>query len=388
MTGPARITDSWLRDPNAQAVCQMLTNAGHQAHFVGGCVRNALMGVPVTDLDIATSARPDVVMTLAKDAGFNPVPTGIEHGTVTVVVEGEPFEITTWRRDVETDGRRAVIVFADKLEDDAHRRDFTMNALYAAPDGQIVDPLGGLPDLEARRVRFIDNAEDRIREDYLRILRFFRFHAWYGDEDAGLDREALAAIANLSDGIATLSRERVGAEMLKLLAAPDPAPALAAMDHAGALRHVMPGLSVKTLPVLVHLEEQLSVAPNPLRRLACLGGEDHGAALRLSKANERALNRLLEYRGQATAPTALGYRLGVEAAMDVSLINAALLEMPLDPQTKADATRGAAASFPVRAEDLMPRFEGAALGAELRRLEDIWIASDFSLDRDALLDRT
>ncbi len=362
----------------------MLTDAGYAAHFVGGCVRNALMQVPVTDLDITTDARPETVMELARSAGFNPVPTGIEHGTVTVVVAGEPFEITTWRRDVETDGRRAVVVFADRLEDDAHRRDFTMNALYAAPDGAITDPLGGYDDLVARRVVFIDNAADRIREDYLRILRFFRFHAWYGDEEAGLDRGALAAIADLSEGIEGLSRERVGSEMLKLLSAADPAPAVAAMEQAGALGHVMAGLSTRALPILVHFEQQTGTAPNAIRRLAVLGGEGHGDLLRLSKSQTRALERLLDHRGDTAPPAALGYRIGKDAARDVALINSALLETPPSPDLEGEISRGAGAVFPITPGDLMPDLEGAALGEALRRLETDWIASDFTLGKSAL----
>ena len=207
-----RITENWIKDQAAQKVCAMLTDAGKQAWFVGGCVRNALLGAPVSDLDISTDARPEEVIALAAAAGLKPVPTGIDHGTVTVVVDRHPFEVTTFRRDVETDGRRAVVAFADTMEEDASRRDFTMNALYAAPDGTVVDPLGGLPDLEARRVRFIGDPHDRIREDYLRILRFFRFHAWYGSD--GLDRDGYAACAELSDGLENLSKERVGQEFL------------------------------------------------------------------------------------------------------------------------------------------------------------------------------
>lgn len=225
----------------------------------------------MTDLDISTNAHPETVSKLSRKAGFHAVPTGIEHGTVTVVADSHPFEVTTWRKDVETDGRRAVVAFADRLEDDARRRDFTMNALYAAPDGQIIDPLGGLQDLLARKVRFIDDAHDRIREDYLRILRFFRFHAWYGDADAGLDPDALAAISELSDGIDTLSRERVGSEVVKLLAAPDPAPSIAAMAGSGVLARIMPGLDATALPILVHFEQDRGVAPDAMRRLAVLG---------------------------------------------------------------------------------------------------------------------
>ena len=215
-----KVSGEWLDDPAAQAVFLMLMRAGFEAYAVGGCVRNALLGVPVADVDFATNARPDLVVALAEQADLHAVPTGIEHGTITVVSGGTGFEVTTYRRDVATDGRRAVVTFADTLNDDAHRRDFTMNALYAGADGAVIDPLGGLADIKAGRVRFIDDAQQRIREDYLRILRFFRFHAWYGDPDGGIDPDALAACAELADGIDGLSNERIWAEMRKLLAAP------------------------------------------------------------------------------------------------------------------------------------------------------------------------
>jgi poly(A) polymerase len=380
-----RISADWLTGNQPQAVCAMLTEAGHQAWFVGGCVRNALIGAPISDIDITTDAPPERVTILAQNAGFHPVPTGFDHGTVTVVVQGHPFEVTTFRHDVETDGRRAVVAFANTIEDDAHRRDFTMNALYAAPDGQVTDPLGGLPDLEARRVRFIDDAHDRIREDYLRILRFFRFHAWYGDPNGGLDAEALAAISELSAGLETLSRERVGAEMKKLLAAPDPAPSVAAMVQTGVLAHVLPGADSRALPVLVYLEQALGVAPDAMRRLACLGGQDHMERLRLSKPEARRLDRLLEHRGSAARAEELGYRLGVDGGRDVLLLTAAALETPLPDGFETRLAQGAEAKFPVKPGDLMPDLAGAALGQRLKELEARWIASGFALTRDELL---
>ncbi|WP_138422213.1 CCA tRNA nucleotidyltransferase [Maritimibacter alexandrii] len=381
----ARITEAWLHDPVAQSVCAMLTSAGYQAHFVGGCVRNALIGAPVTDLDISTNAYPETVSKLARKAGFHAVPTGIEHGTVTVVADSHPFEVTTWRKDVETDGRRAVVAFADRLEDDARRRDFTMNALYAAPDGQIIDPLSGLQDLLARKVRFIDDAHDRIREDYLRILRFFRFHAWYGDADAGLDPNALAAISELSDGIDTLSRERVGSEVVKLLAAADPAPSVAAMAASGVLARIMPGLDATALPILVHFEKDRGVAPDAMRRLAVLGGCDHKDALRLSNLDARRLDTLLEHRGSTEKPAAMGYRLGADVARDVVLMNAALMEAPPPDDFIEACSAGSHAVLPVTANDLMPRFQGAELGARLKALESKWVDSGFKLTREQLL---
>ena len=360
----------------------MLTDAGYQVLFVGGCVRNALLGVPVNDVDIATDAHPEIVVTLAKAAGLDPVPTGIEHGTITVVSDHVPFEVTTFRKDVETDGRRAVVAFATSVDDDARRRDFTMNALYATPEGQIVDPLGGLPDLKDRRVRFIEDADARIREDYLRILRFFRFHAWYGDESRGLDPDALAAIAANCAGIETLSRERIGAEMLKLLAAEDPAPSVAAMRHAGVLTAVLPGADDRALAPLVHLEG--GHKPDALRRLAVIGGADVSKRLRLSRKDARRVDLYREQAGTTTGVGELAYRYGAEAAQDIHLLRAALLEQPL-ADASAAIKRGAVAKFPLRARDLDPSLKGPALGDRLKALEAAWIASDFTLDRDALL---
>ncbi|MEP1942651.1 MAG: CCA tRNA nucleotidyltransferase, partial [Sulfitobacter sp.] len=202
----------WLTSNSARSVYDAVAAAGHQVFYVGGCVRNALLGAPVSDVDMATSATPEQVIHLSKQAGLKPVPTGIDHGTITVVADGIGYELTTFRRDVQADGRRAVVAFSEDIRDDARRRDFTMNALYADREGVIIDPLGGLDDLRAAKLRFIEDADQRIREDYLRALRYFRFHAWYGNNSEGLDAEALGAIASNLDGLKTLSAERVGAE--------------------------------------------------------------------------------------------------------------------------------------------------------------------------------
>jgi tRNA nucleotidyltransferase/poly(A) polymerase len=380
-----RLDAPWLDAPATRLVVAALDAAGLGAWFVGGCVRNALLGAPVSDIDIATDAPPDRVIAACDAAGLQTVPTGIEHGTVTVVVHGTPFEVTTFRRDVETDGRRATVAFGTDLAEDARRRDFTMNALYATPDGDIVDPVGGLADLQERRLRFIGDATARIREDYLRILRFFRFHAWYADTSQGFDPEALAAIADTLDGLDRLSRERVGAEMRKLLAAADPAPEVAVMDRLGVLSRVLPGADPAPLAPLVHLEDALALAPDAMRRLAALGGEDPAERLRLSNADDRRRAIIQDSAVEGTAPGEVAWRHGAETARDAALVRAALLGAPLPQQVEDAIARGAAATFPVRAADLMPALTGPALGARLARLEAAWIASDFTLDREALL---
>lgn len=366
-----KITGDWLAP--AQPVLAML--AGHRTLFVGGCVRNALLGVPVGDVDIATDAHPDRVMDLAAAAGLRAIPTGIEHGTVTVLVDGTPYEITTFRRDVETNGRHAVVAFSDDVAEDAARRDFTMNALYAKADGTVVDPLGGLPDLSARHVRFVGNPQARIREDYLRILRFFRFHAIYGHENP--DAEALAACAANLDGLASLSRERVGAEVMKLLAARDPAPSVASMAAAGVLAQILPGADPTALAVLVHLEGGLP--PDPIRRLALLTPQ---ADLRLSRAEAARHALIATAARKGTDPMTLAYRSGADVARDAALVRGAMLGQAPD---LAGINEAASAVFPVTARDLMPALSGPALGQRLKALEAEWIASGFRLTRDELL---
>ncbi|MFZ0097271.1 MAG: CCA tRNA nucleotidyltransferase [Gemmobacter sp.] len=378
-----KVTGDWIDTPATQAVCRAMEAAGHQALFVGGCVRNALLDRPVSDIDIATDADPHTVSDIAESAGFKVVPTGIDHGTVTVISHGIPHEVTTFRQDIETDGRRAVVAYSPHIEDDAARRDFTMNALYARRDGTVIDPLGGLPDLLARRLRFVGDADARIREDYLRILRFFRFHAIYGDPDGGIDAEGLAACARHASAISGLSAERIGAEMRKLLAADDPAPSVAAMERAGVLAQVLPGGDARFLAVLVHLEDGLP--PRWLRRLAVLGGEDVTHRWRLSRAESRDLGHIRDALGAMSTPAVLGYRLGAMLAADTVLARAALFGTAPPDNWMTEIGRGASTAFPVKPADLMPALQGAALGARLKELEAEWLQSDLRLPRETLL---
>lgn len=376
-----KIAGDWLEHPGTQALMRALEGAGYKALFVGGCVRNALLREPVSDIDISTDATPETVSNLADRAGFRFIPTGIDHGTVTIVAEGKPHEVTTFRRDVETDGRRAVVAFSTDIEEDARRRDFTMNALYADRDGQVVDPLNGLADLLARRVRFVGEPETRIREDYLRILRFFRFHATHGDPEGGLDPNGLAACSAFSARLETISKERVTAELRKLLAARDPAPAVAAMAQSGVLTCILPGADPRALAPLVHLDEADS--SRWLRRLVVLGGET--GRLRLSRSEAHDLAAIRAALGSAETPAALGWRLGKKLGTDVILARAASLGSHPPPNWQAQILRGADACFPITASDLMPALQGEALGAKLRDLQARWLASDLRLGKDELL---
>lgn len=379
-----RLTAPWLNDPPVVRVMETLADGGAQAWFVGGCVRDGLLGREAGDIDIATDARPERVTELAEAKGLRAVPTGLEHGTVTLVVDRVPIEVTTLRRDVATDGRHATVAFTDRMEEDAQRRDFTVNALYADRDGAVFDPTGeGLADLKARRIRFIGEPSDRIREDYLRILRFFRFHAWYADPALGLDAEGLAASAELAEGLDQLPKERIGTEMRRLLAAPDPAPSVAAMAHAGILQRILPGAEDRFLAVLVALEGD--TPPNPIRRLAIMVGEDATDALRLSKAEAQALGKMRDGLSDGMGAGELGYRHGAELGRDILLLRAAMMGQPVSVEDQTAMETGTRAVFPIKAADLMPAFSGPDLGAEMDRLERIWIASGFKKTAEDLL---
>ena len=380
-----RIEADFLSDAAAQRVLALLVRAGHQALVVGGAVRNALLRMPASDIDIATDAHPEQVMAYAKAEGLKAVPTGIEHGTVTVIEQGRPFEVTTFRRDVETDGRRAVVAFSDRVEDDALRRDFTMNALYATPKGEVIDLVGGLQDIAARRLRFVGDPEARIREDYLRILRFFRFHACYGAPGLA-DPAALAASAALAGGLGQISKERIGHEMQKLLAAPDPTNALRLMQDSGVLAQILPGADASGMAALVRAEAAAGVAPDAgegwLRRLALLSADHPLEALRLGRAQGKYLQDLR--LAADWSPQRAAYRLGAFAARDAALLGLAS-GRPVSPDWPSAIARAVGSTFPLHSTDLMPELEGAALGRALRAAEDYWIDSGFTAPKSQLL---
>jgi poly(A) polymerase len=380
-----KLSAIWLNSDASKAVTGMLVDAGYEVYFVGGCVRNALVDMPVADLDLATNARPDVVMKLATNAGLKVIATGIDHGTVTVVADHRPFEITTFRNDVETDGRHAVVAFSNTLQEDAVRRDFTMNALYCAPDGTVIDPVGGIPDLHARHVRFINDADLRIREDYLRILRFFRFYAWFGDPDQGIDADGFAACAANLDGLEGLAKERVRTELLKTLLAPNPAPAMASMAMCGALGRLLAGADVLALAPLIHLQEQLGLPAHLHTRLAAINPGDVKSQLRLSKADALEFSRIRDGAFSAIDAAPLGYNLGSELAIEALMLRAALSGGTVTKIDMDAAQFGGAQNYPVTAKDLMPTYAGPALGARLKQLETAWIASGFTMAKPDLL---
>jgi poly(A) polymerase len=391
----------WLSRPETQRVFAALTGPGAETRAVGGAVRDSLLGIPVTEIDLATTALPQEVMTLARKAGLKAVPTGIEHGTVTVIADGKPFEVTTLRRDVETFGRHATVAFTENWEEDARRRDFTLNALYAASDGTVYDPIGGYADLVAGSVRFIGDAEARIQEDYLRILRFFRFNAYYGK--GPLDAEGLAASVRLRGGLDQLSAERIAAELRKLLVAPDAVRAVDALFDYGLLTPLLGGVPrVMRFERLAAAEAALGLAPDPALRLAALAvfvAEDAARLaerLHLSNAEQAVLLLGAEDHGDdhlpddAAAKRAL-YRLGpcsFEAHVLLAAADAGVA--PEDRnwrQALRLADRWQPPEFPLRGNDIMALgdIKGPALGNLLHRLEAEWVAGGFAEDRDQLL---
>lgn len=400
---PSLASADWLRRPETQAVLRVLAAGGYEGRVVGGAVRNALIGKAVTDIDIATSAPPEETMRLAGAAGFGVVPTGLAHGTVTVIVDHHPFEVTTLREDVETFGRHATVSFTADWAADARRRDFTINALYCAADGTVHDPLGGLADLRDRRVRFIGDAGERIREDYLRILRFFRFHAEYAT--GPLDAVGIRAAVRARDGLARLSGERVRQELLKLLVAPGAVAALEQMASHGLLTALLP--VAPRLPVMARLVEREATAgrpPDAILRLAALGiavAEDVprlAARLRLSNEERERLGHgalrtaLDPSTGEAVRRAAL-YRLDTTAWRTAVLMNWAnageagnadawrtLLDLP---------DRWALPQLPVQGRDVLALGvpPGPDVGRLLALLEAEWVAADFPDERDRLLAR-
>lgn len=396
----------WMTSVPTRAVIAALTAEGGEARFVGGCVRDAFLERSVEDVDIATSEPPERVVKLLKAAGIKAVPTGIAHGTVTAVVSPEHYEITTLREDVETHGRHATVAYTDDWMADAARRDFTMNALFLDADGTLYDPFDGLKDLRAGRVRFVGEARTRIEEDYLRLLRFFRFQAYYGRSEP--DAEGLAASAELAPNLETLSAERVWAETRKLLLAPSPAAVFSLMAETGVLEHVLPhGRETARLGLLA-AREVAHDEPDAVRRLAALldlteaHAETTAIVLKLSNADrDQLLTIAREWRGfeiETGAPARRSlYRLGAERVFDIVLLRWAEAERVegsgVDPAPFRAALDEAAAwtpkALPVQGVDVLNLgvAAGPAVGEILREAETWWIDRDFEPDRAELLEK-
>jgi len=396
------IRDAWLTTGALSRLLVVLDRDGEEARVVGGAVRNALLGMPIAEVDVATTAVPEEVVKRVTAAGFKPVPTGIEHGTVTVVIDKQPFEVTTLRKDIETYGRHAKVEFGRDWRADAERRDFTINSLSVTRDGRVYDYTGGLNDLNDRRVRFIGDPAKRIAEDYLRILRFFRFHAAYGTSDHP-DKTGLAACIAGRNGLDQLSRERVRMEVIKLVVAPLAVPTLISMTDAGLLLRVLGGVSyLGSFENMAKVEETIGLEPNAVRRLGALAvaipedAERLWQRLRLANSERDRLASMGEGWGRISplygekAAKALLYRLRPQQFTDRVLLGWARSQSAAnDPDWHALATlpqRWTAPAFPLKAADFMKRgvVQGPALGAAIAAAELAWVAAGFPGDQTAL----
>ncbi len=389
------IDPDWLSTPQTRAIMAALeTVRPNGARFVGGCVRNTLMGRDVDDIDIATQLVPEETLNALKGAGIRAIPTGIEHGTVTAVINSVPYEITSLRRDVETDGRRAVVAFTQDWEEDAQRRDFRLNAIYADAEGHLYDPTGGgVEDAAAGRVIFIGDADQRLREDYLRILRFFRFNAWYGAE---INAEGLAACKRQQDGLKQIAAERIWKELKKLLAAPEPERAVEAMEVSGVLSQIFAEFGETARLHDLRLSEILMQnVPDPMQRFMALLRCDMVSVQRVItglKLSNREQARLLAWADPALSELRVPngqalrkrlYRFGAQALIDRAMLSG---EDARDVIAACRAWRRPV--FPLKGEDLVKQgiTPGPAMGNWLRELEDWWIAGDFTADKAELLE--
>ncbi len=405
---PARIENGclvgapFLDDPRLKRVLAALNAEGEEARVIGGAVRNALLGEPVHEIDVATTAIPAVIIERAQGAGLRAVPTGIEHGTITILADGVPFEVTTLREDVETHGRHATVRFGRDFRADALRRDFTINQLAVDAQGRVHDYAGGLEDIATRRVRFIGDAMMRVREDYLRILRFFRFHAAYAE--GAMDADAMHACIALRDGLRGLSRERVHAELMKLLVARRAADSIEVMTQSGVLDDALAGApNPRRLRRVIGIENANSAAPDAVLRLAALAVQVEEDALRLrarlrmSNAHEARLTAaaraLASWHGVTIPPDEKSlrqrhYRFGRQAALDaLVLAHAESLGAPDDAAWRAAFAflrEAPDLKLPVSGADFIARgiAPGPELGAALKRFEEAWIAADFPLEPD------
>lgn len=384
MSGAVLPTAAWRDDPALLRLFAVLGGGDGMTRIVGGAVRDTMAnrgaGLPVTDIDLATKLRPDAVVARLTAAGIKAVPTGIAHGTITAVTDGHVFEVTTLRRDVATDGRRATVAFTDDWAEDAARRDFTINALYADPvSGAVYDPTGGLADLSARRVCFIGDAAARIDEDHLRIMRYFRFHTRFGN--GTVDAETLAIIAAKAASLRALSRERIADELLKLLSLADPVPALRLMLGADLFTHIIPEVipsSLDAVSQVVMAEQKAGLSPDPVLRLIALLPSDSASATQVAarlKLSKRIGKRIVAARCDMTAhePRALAYALGSEAAIDRALLAG-------DATATLKALGGwAVPRLPIGGGDIVAR--GVAAGPDVARIlkavEAQWVAEGF-----------
>lgn len=375
----------WLRNPSAQKLSKLYKSFGYQVLFVGGCVRNTILKMPVTDIDLATDAQPEEIIKIAKENNIRFVPTGLAHGTITLIIDNKNYQITTFRTDFDHDGRYAKVEFTESLLLDASRRDLTINALYCNHVGEVIDQLNGLDDIKKQKIKFIGNPNERIKEDNLRILRFFRFQAIYGNKNLEIDSIALEACHNHKSKLAALSKERITSELRKILSAPNPLEVIIKMNETGVLNELFQNVSIDSLEAYLKTEEKFKININWLGRLLSLQVTQEEESLKLTRCEFKFLKQTKSAIENQIHVLEFSYYNGVENGKIYSILqnfrHNIILSKNLLNQINSLATK----KFPITAKDLMPEIRGKKLGEALRSLEDRWIKSNFTLSKKDLL---
>ena len=375
----------WLRNPSAQKLSKLYKNFGYQVLFVGGCVRNTILKMPVTDIDLATDAQPEEIIKIAKENNIRFVPTGLAHGTITLIIDNKNYQITTFRTDFDHDGRYAKVEFTESLLLDASRRDLTINALYCNHVGEVIDPLNGLDDIKKQKIKFIGNPNERIKEDNLRILRFFRFQAIYGNKNLEIDSIALEACHNHKSKLAALSKERITSELRKILSAPNPLEVIIKMNETGVLNELFQKVSIDSLEAYLKTEEKFKININWLGRLLSLQVTQEEESLKLTRCEFKFLKQTKSAIENQIHVLEFSYYNGVENGKIYSILQNFRHDIILSKNLLKQINSLATKKFPIIAKDLMPEINGKKLGEALRSLEDRWIKSNFTLSKKELL---
>ena len=380
-----QINSEWIKNKSLQNILKILKKADHNAYLVGGCIRNSILNFPVNDIDISTDAKPQETLDLFNIGSFKATPTGFSHGTVTVVSGGIPYQITTMRSDQNTDGRHADVSFSDNITEDAERRDFTINALYADPNGKIIDPIGGLKDFRPLKIKFIGNANNRIQEDYLRILRFFRFHAQFSEFVIDFEQDALDAIKNNQNSLKLLSKERVWNEFQKILLSKNPSRALLEMSKIGILEKVSIDGGIKNIKNLISIEEKMGIEPEAIRRLVAITRNTEKTSLNLSRKEARKFSLLKSLLGKKFDLAELVYQFNKEIAQSVLAIYTFNQGEKLKLSDVAKIEKACLYPCPISGAHLSKYMSGEDVGIKLKEAQRVWIKSNFKSDAAKIL---
>ena len=380
-----QINSEWIKNKVTQNILKIFEGADHNAYLVGGCIRNSILNIPVTDIDISTDATPQQTVDLFNRENFKVAPTGFSHGTVTVISEGIPYQITTMRSDQNTDGRHADVVFSDDIKKDAERRDFTINALYADSTGKIINPIGGLEDFNPLAIKFIGDPNNRIQEDYLRILRFFRFHAQFSELVTQFDKVALDAIKKNQDGLKKLSKERIWSELKKILSTSNPARSLYKMSQLGILEIILENKNVHNIKRFNLIEKKMGLEPEPIRRLVAITENTEDTFLNLSRKEAKKFSLLKGLLKKKHDPAELVYQFNREIAQSVLAIYTFYKGEKLKLSDIKKIEKACLFPCPITGAQISKYMDGEAVGIKIKEAQRAWINSNFKSDEAKIL---